>query len=134
MRLNTLLAAAAIAAMTAGAAVAQTDAAPGGPDATAPAPMNSGDPNAMAPTDPNAAPPPAAAPMAPSADQSGTPASASMGGPVTSSPTPVASAYTLKAGDPNVISNPPIPDTPANRAQYGRPMSNAGKHTAAAGN
>jgi hypothetical protein len=53
---------------------------------------------------------------------------------VESSPTPVASAYTLKAGDPNVISNPPIPDTPANRAQFGKPMSNAGRHTAAAGN
>jgi hypothetical protein len=122
MRLNILLAAAAIAAMTAGAAAAQTSAAPGGSD-TSPAPMNSGvnDPAATAP----------------SADQNGTPASASMGNPnvtVESSPTPVASAYTLKAGDPNVISNPPIPDTPANRAQFGKPMSNAGRHTAAAGN
>jgi hypothetical protein len=126
MRLNILLAAAAIAALTAGAAVAQTSAAPGGSDATTTAPMNSGDPNAPAPTDPNA--------MAPSATQNGTPAAASMGGPVESSPTPAASAYTLKAGDPNVISNPPIPDTPANRAQFGKPMSNAGRHTAAAGN
>jgi hypothetical protein len=118
MRLNILLAAAAIAAMTAGAAAAQTSAAPGGSDTT-PAPMNSG---------PS---------MAPSADQAGTPAAATMGNPnvvVESSPTPVASAYTLKAGDPNVISNPPIPDTPANRALFGKPMSNAGRHTAAAGN
>lgn len=28
----------------------------------------------------------------------------------------------------------PIPDTPANRAKYGGPMSRAGKHTAAKGN
>jgi hypothetical protein len=119
MRLNTLLAAAAIAALTAGAAVAQTSAAP----------MNSADPNAVAPTDPSA--------TAPSAGQNGTPASATMGNPNTvlePSPTPAASAYTLKAGDPNVISNPPVPDTPANRAQYGKPMSNAGRHTAPAGN
>jgi hypothetical protein len=28
----------------------------------------------------------------------------------------------------------PIPDTPANRAKYGGPMSRAGKHTAPRGN
>jgi hypothetical protein len=50
-----------------------------------------------------------------------------------SSPTPVDQAYQLKAGDPTVISNPPVPDTPQNRAQYGRPLSNGGAHTAATG-
>jgi hypothetical protein len=107
MRLNILLAAAAIAAMTAGAAAAQS---------------SSGDNSGMNNST-----------NAPSADQAGMPAAASTG-PVESSPTPVASAYTLKAGDPNVISNPPVPDTPANRALYGKPMSNAGRHTAPAGN
>jgi hypothetical protein len=33
-----------------------------------------------------------------------------------------------------VVTNGPIPDTRANRARYGAPMSNAGKRTAPAGN
>jgi UrcA family protein len=32
------------------------------------------------------------------------------------------------------ITNGPVPDTPANRARFGGPMSNAGKHTSARGN
>jgi uncharacterized surface protein with fasciclin (FAS1) repeats len=40
----------------------------------------------------------------------------------------------LKAGDANVVSNPPVADTPENRAKYGKPMSNAGKRSAAKGN
>ena len=51
-----------------------------------------------------------------------------------SSPTPVAQAYLLKAGDPNVVSNPPVPDTRANRAAYGGPDSNGGKKTRPVGN
>jgi len=41
---------------------------------------------------------------------------------------------TLKAGDANVVSNPPLADTAENRAKYGQPMSNAGQHTAPKGN
>lgn len=41
---------------------------------------------------------------------------------------------TMKAGDPNVVSNGPVPDTRANRAKYGRPLSNAGKRSTPAGN
>lgn len=33
-----------------------------------------------------------------------------------------------------LVTNGPIPDTPANRAKYGQPMSQAGKHTPARGN
>ncbi|MFI4974541.1 MAG: hypothetical protein ACHP84_08385 [Caulobacterales bacterium] len=33
-----------------------------------------------------------------------------------------------------LISNAPVPDTPQNRAKYGAPLSNAGRHTPAAGN
>lgn len=40
----------------------------------------------------------------------------------------------LKAGDPNVVSNAPVADTPENRAKYGGPQSRAGKRTAARGN
>lgn len=41
---------------------------------------------------------------------------------------------TLKAGDANVVSNPPVADTPENRARYGKPDSNAGKRSAPKGN
>jgi hypothetical protein len=40
----------------------------------------------------------------------------------------------LKAGDPNVTSNPPIADTPENRKLYGKPISNAGKRSPPRGN
>ena len=50
-----------------------------------------------------------------------------------SSESPDAQA-SLKAGDPNVVSNGPVADTTANRAKYGAPMSNAGKRTTPKGN
>ncbi len=43
-------------------------------------------------------------------------------------------AAKMKAGDPNVVSNGPVPDTQENRAKYGRPLSHAGRQTAAQGN
>ncbi|HYE46096.1 MAG TPA: hypothetical protein VEA44_10025, partial [Caulobacter sp.] len=52
----------------------------------------------------------------------------------TSSPTPVEQAYLLKAGDPTVTSNSPVPDTPATRAAYGGPDSNGGRKTRPVGN
>jgi hypothetical protein len=108
MRFAPLLPIAAVAAFAAGAAAAQTPTSGGMNDqATA---------------------------TAPAAAQAATPASATIGaGGVTSSPTPADEAYKLKAGDPNVVSNNPVPDTPANRHLYGGPMSNAGRHTAASG-
>ena len=33
-----------------------------------------------------------------------------------------------------VIASAPVPDTPANRARYGQPLSNGGRRTGAAGN
>lgn len=50
-----------------------------------------------------------------------------------SSQSPEAQA-SLKAGDANVVSNPPVADTVANRAKYGKPDSNAGKRTVPKGN
>ncbi|MBI1405916.1 MAG: hypothetical protein GC145_07300 [Caulobacter sp.] len=50
------------------------------------------------------------------------------------SPTPVAQAYLLKAGDPTVTSNAPVPDTPAVRAEFGGPDSHGGKQTKPVGN
>lgn len=73
---------------------------------------------------------PAASPSAMAAPAAGTNTSGVV--PV-SSQSPEAQA-SLKAGDANVVSNPPVADTPENRAKYGKPMSNAGKRTAPKGN
>jgi len=73
---------------------------------------------------------PAASPSAMAAPAAGVNASGMV--PV-SSQSPDAQA-SLKAGDANVVSNPPVADTPENRAKYGKPMSNAGKRTAPRGN
>ena len=40
----------------------------------------------------------------------------------------------LKAGDANVVTNGPVPDTRENRAKYGGPTSNGGRRTAPRGN
>jgi hypothetical protein len=105
MRLTPLLAIAAAAALAAGAAAAQ--------------PSNETNDQSNA---------------APSTDRAGAPTAATTyPGGVTSSPTPADQAYTLKAGDPNVITNGPVPDTPENRKLYGGPMSNGGRHTAPKG-
>ena len=83
--------------------------------------------------------PPAETPPA-AADQAGVPASAMTMDPATGamvvrqdSVTPEQAAM-LKAGDANVVTNGPIPDTAENRARYGSPISNGGKRTAPAGN
>ncbi|WP_091738204.1 UrcA family protein [Phenylobacterium immobile] len=48
---------------------------------------------------------------------------------------PAATAYSAPASyTTSTVTNGPVPDTKENRAKYGMPMSNAGKHTAAAGN
>ncbi|HZZ88116.1 MAG TPA: hypothetical protein VFE13_07245 [Caulobacteraceae bacterium] len=41
---------------------------------------------------------------------------------------------TVGANGNQVIASQPVPDTPANRAAYGKPLSRAGKRTAPAGN
>lgn len=76
----------------------------------------------------------------PSAAQAGTPASATAMDPsapaiiLQSSPTPPEEAWKLKAGDPNVVTNGPVPDTVENRARYGGPISMGGRRTKPAGN
>ena len=77
----------------------------------------------------------AAAQTTTSAEQAAAPAAAAIPpGGVASSPTPADEAFKLKAGDPTVISNAPVPDTPQNRRAYGGPMSNAGRHSKPIGN
>jgi len=80
-------------------------------------------------------------PMNPvSADQMATPASARAVDPYApaivlgSSPTAPDQAWRLKAGDPSVVTNGPVPDTAENRARYGAPVSNGGRMTKPAGN
>ena len=46
---------------------------------------------------------------------------------VTTSPTGAIVTHKL-------VSSQPVPDTPNNRAKYGRPLSNTGRHTQPAGN
>lgn len=50
------------------------------------------------------------------------------------SPTPPGQAWMMKAGDPSVVTNGPVPDTAENRAKYGQPLSGGGKRTKPAGN
>lgn len=58
-------------------------------------------------------------------------------------PMPMDSATTTAMAQPapmgatvttSTVTNGPVPDTPENRAKYGKPMSNAGKRTTPAGN
>ncbi len=115
-----LLAASACAALLATAASAQTSNAAPAPAAAAP----------------DVAPAPAAAAPAasdPAAQAPVTGYNAQPGAvPVTAPGTP--DLVAAKAGDPNVVSNGPVADTPENRAKYGKPDSNAGNRTKPAGN
>ncbi len=116
IRFRTVAATAALALLAAPAAFAQSSGAPTDPNAQAAPQGSMGDQNA---------------PSAPSAASSGVNTSAIV---YQSSPTPADQAYALKAGDPTVVSNAPIPDTRANRQRFGRPLSMTGRKTAPAGN
>jgi len=54
-------------------------------------------------------------------------------------PAPAAASTTTTTVDAEgvrrtLVASSPVPDTPENRAKYGKPMSNAGRRTRAAGN
>jgi hypothetical protein len=115
MRLIPIFTAAAIVALSAGVASAQS--------------TGAGDMNQGAPTTSDTGQTTTGQTGAPNAQAAGAPAAATVMD--TSNLPPI---DTAKAGDPNVITNGPIPDTKENRAKYGQPMSNAGRHTAPAGN
>ncbi len=87
----------------------------------------------MAPDTANTAPPaaPATQPEAPYAGAAGVNTST---GPVSADQLPAGQASALAAGDNRLVTNGPVPDTRANRAKYGGPMSNAGRHTKPIGN
>jgi hypothetical protein len=69
--------------------------------------------------------------MAPSAASAGANTSAQV---VTPNDAPSSQVQALSTGDNTLVTNGPIPDTPANRAKFGGPMSMTGKHTKPAGN
>ena len=128
--------AAAALALMSGAAMAQSTA----PQSATPetgAPVNP-DPTAAAPADQTMPADPATATTTPADPTAATSMPAPTGtatdtaGRVSSMPAEQQSG--LKAGDPNVVSNQPIADTPENRKAYGAPLSGAGKRTAAKGN
>jgi hypothetical protein len=119
--------AAAALALMSGVAMAQSTA-PQAADPTAAAPADQTTP----PADPAATTSMPADPTAATTMPAPTGAAVDTAGRVSSMP--AEQQATLKAGDPNVVSNPPVADTPENRKLYGAPMSNAGKRTAAKGN
>jgi hypothetical protein len=105
-----------------------TDQAPPAAQSMQPAPDTTMPPAAS--TDTSAAPSTDAAAQAPASSGAMTPA------PDTTAPVGAAAntSTTVDASGNQVIASQPVPDTRANRAAYGSPLSNAGKHTAPAGN
>jgi len=53
---------------------------------------------------------------------------------VTAQTAPPAQIQALASGANKLVTNGPIPDTPANRKLYGKPLSNAGRKSAPDGN
>lgn len=47
---------------------------------------------------------------------------------------PPGQVQALQNGDNTLVANAPVPDTAANRAKYGKPLSHGGKSTPPAGN
>jgi hypothetical protein len=62
------------------------------------------------------------------------PPAAAMTGPSLAGPALAAPVAAPAPSDATVVSNGPVPDTAANRAKYGQPLSRAGKATDPAGN
>jgi hypothetical protein len=113
MHTKLLIAAAATAALLAGAAVAQTAIDQNtavNPPSAASAPADASPSGAVNPTTPSDAS------LAPAAS------------------TPIERTPAASVGGVDVVSNGPVPDTPENRAKYGKPLSNAGRMTRPAGN
>jgi hypothetical protein len=142
MKSASLLTAGALAILLSGAANAQTQ--PPAPN-QAPMPAQGSAAPQIPTTVPVAAPvnPPvagapaasdAAAPTAAVAQDPAAPLGSNANPLPQSSPTPPGQASNLMAGDPTVVSNGPVPDTKANRAKYGQPLSASGRATRPAGN
>ena len=92
----------------------------------------------LAQSAPNSAAPAPQATSMPSDNASALPAESAgvnaSSGPIPADQLPPAQAAALAAGDNRIVTNGPVPDTPANRAKYGGPNSRTGRKTAPAGN
>lgn len=117
-RLRYVFAASAAACLVAGVAAAQP-----APDAQSPAP------DALPPASQSQTTP--AAPTATAASDAASQASAATTEPSSANVTVTVDASGVRH---ILVSSPPVPDTPDNRARYGGPMSHGGQHTQAAGN
>jgi hypothetical protein len=81
--------------------------------------------------DPKAAAQPAGQMGAPQGDQAASAASAGVNASTTDAPGGV---EMIRQGDNILVTNGPVPDTKANRAKYGQPLSQTGRMTKPAGN
>jgi hypothetical protein len=93
----------------------------------------------VAAAQPAPAPPPDASGPAAMPSDRATPPQADNQAPADATPAVSASVNTSVTVDASgarhlLISNAPVRDTPDNRAKYGAPLSNAGRHTQPAGN
>ena len=76
-----------------------------------------------------------AAPKAPDSQTASAASSSTAVNPIPQNyPVPADQAAKLLPSDPGVVTNGPVPDTPANRAKDGQPLSNGGRTTQPAGN
>jgi hypothetical protein len=98
------------------------------PAASLAQPAPAQDPSAMPAQMPGAPAQPMSAPAAP---QAGVTAST---GPIPADQLPPGQAGALAAGDNQMVTNGPVPDTLANRAKYGGPKSHGGRKTKPVGN
>jgi hypothetical protein len=114
MRTKLMIATAAAAALLSGAAFAQQAASGNSPD--------------------TAVNPPAATSNAMPAGQMTTPSADATVAPAAGAPAERAPSASLDNSNVDVVTNGPVPDTSANRAKYGKPLSNAGRMTKPAGN
>lgn len=108
MKLGNVSAFAVVTVLFAGAAVAQEQSSPSAPS-----------PDQQAPRAPEAAAPSTSARSETSA---------------ASAPSAMNNAVNASAVTTRVITNGPIPDTPENRAAFGKPLSQAGRNSKPAGN
>jgi hypothetical protein len=132
MLLKTMLTAAAASALMAGVAFAQPTSSAAAPDPAQPSGSTTGEVTAPR-ADPTLPSSSATAPDATQAPDASAPPTASTGQAVSTSATTTdpATGATMTT---QTLTNGPVPDTAANRAKYGKPLSNAGRRTAPKGN
>lgn len=153
MRTRLMIASATTAVLLAGAAYAQSSNAQAGGDtavnppssnqlppgvATGNAATNRSQPSGQAGASDSTAPAATAPVQGPSGAQSPSANGAGLNSSDAASVAPAAGAPTQRtpsaSAGTDVVSNGPVPDTPANRAKYGQPLSHAGKISKPAGN